>query len=169
MNFTPSQWERNRMLKFCTRLKMLVKLSKGVEASSVLLSVRFFCTTHLVFIRKAPFTWRLLYKGHPVKIGISRAPPYPRVNHYLGISGNQKSRTPKPEITLKNGKSRTLNVEVITPRLFRYLIFRTLNEPKHWQGAHSNKNRKNPWRDFQHEDFELYLQIRSLIAQLPYR
>ena len=28
---------------------------------------------------------------------------------------NQKSRTPKPEIPLKNEKSRTLNVEVIYP------------------------------------------------------
>ena len=28
---------------------------------------------------------------------------------------NQKSRTPKPEIPLKNKKSRTLNVEMICP------------------------------------------------------
>ena len=37
------------------------------------------------------------------------------VNHFLEIPGNQKSRTPKPEIPLKNEKSRTLNVEVIYP------------------------------------------------------
>ena len=38
------------------------------------------------------------------------------VNHSLDIPiRNQESRTSKPEILLKNEKSRTLNVEVIYP------------------------------------------------------
>ena len=36
-------------------------------------------------------------------------------NHFLEMSGNQKSSTPKPEMPLKNEKSRTLNIEVISP------------------------------------------------------
>ena len=37
--------------------------------------------------------------------------------------GNQKSRTPKPEMPLENEKSRTLNVEVIYPSVSLTFIF----------------------------------------------
>ena len=57
------------------------------------------------------------------------------VNHSLEISRNQKTRTSKSDIPLKNAKSRTLNVEMIYPSVwgtekcynFKIIIINNLN------------------------------------------